>query len=306
MYPMVDEVIEVDTNRIRTPTGLLHPRTWFAYVLAAKRLRQSEFDLCLSLSGPMASLWAFMARPKRSVGYADEAYPFLLTDAVPGGRYRQRQHEVEYVLRLACEAGGVRTHEGLACPPITENARARIAAELAEHGIRRDDKVLVVHAGSVNGWAKRWPAAYWARFVGDVASRTTVRVVLAGGASDISIGREVRQAMPAQVTSLVGKTSVEQLVALLDRADVVASGDSGPLHLAVALGKPLVAVYGPTDVAVHGPYRPGGPVRLHRYDLPCSPCYTTAATADCPTCHAICMRLLSVPAVVDSAVELLG
>jgi ADP-heptose:LPS heptosyltransferase len=129
-------------------------------------------------------------------------------------------------------------------------------------------------------------------------------VVLAGAASDVGIAREVL-ARAEDVVSLVGRTSVEELVALLAEANLVATGDSGPLHLAVALGVPLLAVYGPTDPAVHGPYNPVGPVVVHRRDLACSPCYTMAAVAECPLGDPICMRLVSVREMVASAVRLL-
>jgi lipopolysaccharide heptosyltransferase II len=305
LCPAVDEVIAVDTNRIRTVGGLLAPGTWREYAAVYRRLRSERYDLGISVYGQMGSLWAFLSGAGRAVGYARETYPFLLTDAVPGGRHLERKHEIEYVRRLAA-------HVGVVDPPrrarlvIPRQATERVADSLSRQGIGADERVVVIHAGAVNGAAKRWPARSWARFAEEVQVRTRAAVVLTGSRADEGIAAEVVRCSQARIVSLIGKTDVVELAALIDRADVVASGDSGPLHLAVALGRPLVAVYGPTDPMVYGPYEAAAPVRLHRKDLPCSPCYTLAATAECPLGDPICMRLVTVREMVESAVELLA
>ena len=130
-------------------------------------------------------------------------------------------------------------------------------------------------------------------------------VVLAGAAGDLPVAREIEALVRDRVISLVGRTSITELAALLDRATLVASGDSGPLHLAVALGRPLLAVYGPTDPRIYGPYGARAAVSLHRRALPCSPCYTLAATAECPLGDPICMRLITPGEMVASALVLL-
>src|SRR5947209_3915631 len=90
----VDEVIELDANRVRRPSGALNPATWIAYRRAFHAMRGARYDLGISLAGRTASLVAFLSGACRTFGYADEAYPFLLTDPVPGGRYGERKHEV--------------------------------------------------------------------------------------------------------------------------------------------------------------------------------------------------------------------
>lgn len=302
-YAEVDEVIMLDTNRIRRPRGLLDPGTWTAYWRTARAIRARRFDVAISLSGRTASLCAFLSGSPRTIGYDLEAYPYLLTERVPGGRYRERMHEVSYVLRLARVAGAASAPAHLQVP-VSEEARTRVRRLLHEAGIEPADTLVVIHAGSLNGSAKRWPASNWAHFADVVSERTGARVVMAGAGSDGEIARDVTAQAPG-VASLVGRTSVPELVALLAEADLVATGDSGPLHLAVALGVPLLAVYGPTDPEVHGPYNPVGPVVLHRRDLACSPCYTMAAMAECPLGDPICMRLVSVSEMAASAVRLL-
>jgi heptosyltransferase-2 len=107
------------------------------------------------------------------------------------------------------------------------------------------------------------------------------------------------------LVSLAGKTDIEELIGVIAAADLVASGDSGPLHLASAAGRPTLSVYGPTDPRIHGPYRPMAPSRLLRSDIVCSPCYSMAATAECPLGDPVCMRLVTVGPMVRAALDLL-
>jgi lipopolysaccharide heptosyltransferase II len=305
LNPAVDEVVSVDTNRIRTPRGLLSPATWSEYRRTHKYVRSQGFDLCVSLSGRMASLCAFLSGARRTIGYSREAYPFLLSDPVAGGRYVERTHEVEYVRRLARHAGASLFPEraSLTVPEEAHQATDRL---LAQHDIAAEEKLVVIHAGSVHPSAKRWPPGSWSCFADDLHQATGARIVLIGSKSDEPVAREVVQNATVPIATLVGDTTVEELLGLLARADLVASGDSGPLHLAVALGRPVVAAYGPTDPRIYGPYNPVAPTQLHRKDLPCSPCYPTTVSPDCPLGDPICMRLVTVRQMVNSAVELLS
>jgi lipopolysaccharide heptosyltransferase II len=305
MSPAVDDVLTVDTNRIRRPRGLFDPRTWVDYYRVYHELRRRRFDVAISTYGAMGSLWAFLAGATRSTGYKQEAYPFLLDDPVPGGRHRERIHEIEYARRLALHVGVASTPDH-ATFRVPSKARDNVDRLLLEHGIGRLDSIVAVHAGSMNGSAKRWPVASWSRFIDELGGRTNRRVVLVGAESDAGIACEVQAGARSATVSLAGRTDIPELAALLLRADLVASGDSGPLHLASALGRPLLAVYGPTDPVVYGPYRTDRQVRLHRRDLPCSPCYSLAATAECPLGDPICMRLVTVTEMVESAVALLS
>lgn len=305
LYPAVDEVVAVDTNRIRTLRGLVDPATWLGYGEVLNRLRSEQFDLAISMSGQMGSLCAFLSGARRVIGYAEEAYRFLLTDPVPGGRYGERRHEVTYDLALARKAGAVHETGGLELP-LTPQVQRDAEELLREHGIGSSDRVVVIHGGSNNGAAKRWPAEYWARFAEEVQEATGSAIVLVGASSDATVAEEIRALSEAHIVSLVGKTDVPGLAGVIQRADVVASGDSGPLHFAVALGRPLVSLYGPTDPQVYGPFRPRAPVLLHRRDLPCSPCYTGHNDISvCPLGHHLCMRLITVEEVTRSAVQLL-
>ncbi|HEX2034594.1 MAG TPA: glycosyltransferase family 9 protein [Chloroflexota bacterium] len=172
----------------------------------------------------------------------------------------------------------------------------------------RDTPLILLHPGAVNGAAKRWPAPYWAELARRLIAGGAA-VALIGGPDERPLSRQLAAAgLPGQVVDLVGQTTLPELLAVLERADAVVSGDSGPLHLAVALGRPVVAIHGPTDPAISGPYLADGADATRqvvvRHELPCAPCYTLERVADCPLGHTLCQRLIE-PARVYQAVSTL-
>lgn len=301
----VDDVVAVDTNAIRTLRGLLNPATWQEYARVARIIREQRFDLAVSLSGRTASLCAFLSGARRTIGYSREAYPYVLTDALAGGRYQWRMHEVEYGRALALGAGA-RGGGRVSTLRVPADAIASANERFRAHGISERETVVAVHLGAGNGTAKRWPLRHWSEFIDAVHARTGARCVLVGSTGDASMARAVVQAASAPLASFVGTTDIPDLAAVLGRADLVVSADSGPLHLAAALGRPVIGIYGPTDPAVYGPHHGTGPSLALREDLPCSPCYSAREVAECPLGDPICMRLVTPADVVDAAVRILN
>jgi ADP-heptose:LPS heptosyltransferase len=131
--------------------------------------------------------------------------------------------------------------------------------------------------------------------------------VLTGSRSELPIAAEVMRAMRTQPIVLTGQTSVDELAAVLARCDLVLSGDSGPLHMAVALNRPTISVYGPTDPAISGPYpRPGQTAIVLRTGIGCSPCYNALSTAECPYGNTNCMHHLTVDHMYNTVRRVLG
>jgi len=300
-FPCVAEVLSLDTNRIRSPGNLLRPAIYRDFAAMALRLRRENFDLCVSLHGKMASLWAFVSGARRRIGYAGEGYPFLFTDPVPGRRFDRPRHEVGRDLELAAAAGASEAPRipTLAAPSA---AAARMAARLAELGVRDDDPLIGIHGGAVNGSAKRWPPMHWAALADRLIEELGARVVLTGSAGELAISEDIRRRMSHQPLVLTGATDIDELLAVFARCDLVLSGDSGPLHLAVALGRPTVSLYGPTDPRIYGPTpRIGQPAVVIRRDLRCSPCYNLLAPAECPHGQPACMIDIPVREVFAAA-----
>ncbi len=298
--PEIDRVIACD------------PQAWIGGVFSAKgreqirailrRLRAERYDLAVSACGDWASIIARLSGARRRVGFAGEAYAHWLTDPVPGRRFELGMHEIGYGLRLAEHAGGIidpadsrpRLH-------VTEIARRRVCTLLGACGIAPGQLLIALHAGSGNGQAKRWPLPSWARLADLLLDQEDAAVILIGAPGDKPLAQAVlrRMRQPARAIDLTGQTTLPELAALLERCAVLVTGDSGPLHVAEAVGTRVVALHGPTNPAESGPCGPDAIIL--RRDLWCSPCYDSRATAECRFGNPICMKGIAPVAVFTAA-----
>ncbi|HCF87165.1 MAG TPA: hypothetical protein DEV72_18420, partial [Ktedonobacter sp.] len=155
-------------------------------------------------------------------------------------------------------------------------------------GLQPHKPLIVCHINSNNGQSKRWPIPYWATLIDRLIHQEGAQVVLTGAPGDMPQIDQVTSRMHERAINLAGKTSLTQLAALLQRADLLISGDSGPLHMGVACGTPIIGIYGPTNPSLGGPVSPDATVL--RSGIWCSPCYNARDTADCPFYTTQCMK----------------
>jgi lipopolysaccharide heptosyltransferase I len=161
-------------------------------------------------------------------------------------------------------------------------------------GLPRDRAVVVLHVGSTKP-ANRWSAPRFAALADALAEHLDAEVVLAGGRDERPRASRIARLARRPVRDLVGATKLRELMALLERADVVVSADSGPLHLAVALGRPVVGLYGAANVRRTGPH--GALATVVRGTVFCSPCRRRT----CP--YMDCMRAIEPPSVLRAVAE---
>ena len=177
--------------------------------------------------------------------------------------------------------------------PIPQSALSRVEALLAEHGADRRD-IVIMAPGTI--WeTKHWSSDKFAKVAGHFLSKG-LAVVLIGSQRERVVCEDVAALAPG-VIDLAGMTSLSELAALIRRAAICITNDSGPMHLAVALDRPVISIFGPTDPVWIGPYRRADAVLYA--DLECSPCYLRKLK-DCRHDHA-CMRGVSAPAVIERA-----
>jgi lipopolysaccharide heptosyltransferase II len=303
--PAITRMVTYDPNIWRRPNAFLTPASYRAFLSLIGGLRAARYDLCLSLAGDWASVFAFLSGARRRVGYQGEAYPFFMTDPVPGRRYRIHQHEVDYIAGLARAAGGV--IEGEQREPklmVSDQARAEVKALLEAHGVGENALLIAVHAGATNGLAKRWPIPYWAALADCLIRDLGAKVVLTGAPGDAAITGDVVSRMRQTPLDFAGKTTIPQLAALLERCKLVISGDSGPLHMAGAVGTPVVAIHGPTDPELSGPVAKEATVL--RLGVWCSPCYDASFWAVCRFYNPVCMKGITPDEVLAAARVKLG
>jgi heptosyltransferase I len=183
--------------------------------------------------------------------------------------------------------------------PIPDAAGARADEILSEYGIGENAEFVLLAPSTV--WdTKQWKTEGFAAVARYFLDKE-MPVVLIGAGKDSETCRAVARDAPG-VADLCGRTSLSELAALVRRAALVVANDSGPMHLAVALGRPTVSVFGPTDPLWIGPYRQ--PSAVVSAGLACSPCYLRQLRR-CPNDHA-CMTGIAPAAVIAQAERALG
>lgn len=288
--PALDEVVPFDRKRF----GFLGRsiRVTGEFLTFLRELRGKRFDLVIDLQGLFRSGFLAMASGARTrIGFAasrELAWMFY-TDRIPSSP--PDTHAAERNWRVA---GMLGFSDGPMDFTVHLTAEDRAAAEAlrAEAQGRAGERYAVLVPGT------RWETKVWApRRFGELAAlireRHGLSSLLVGGAGDGPAAREVVAASGGAAVDLCGRTTLRQAAALIERAAVVVTADSTPMHLAVVMNRPLVALFGPTNPRRTGPY--GRLNDVLRVDLPCSPCYYRRLR-QCPHDHA-CMAGLEAEAV---------
>jgi lipopolysaccharide heptosyltransferase II len=176
---------------------------------------------------------------------------------------------------------------------VKPDAQATISQVLREQRERTGARgpIVAIHPGARNGTAKRWPMRHYAELGDRLVAELDALVVVTGAPNELALSHEIMRRMTAPAFDLTGKTSLQELVALMAESDLVITGDSGPMHIACAVETPTVALHGPTDPAQSGPT--GDLALILRHQLWCSPCYDPSATAECRFGNPVCMKLVS-------------
>jgi heptosyltransferase-2 len=274
-----------------------------AVLRRARGLRALACDWAILLpDSARAALAPALARIPLRIGYAREPLRrWLLTHPLAppmqDGR-RAALSMVERYLRIVRPLGCAEPPPGLdlwLAPKAVESAARR----LARAGVAPGERLLIVTPGAAYGSSKLWPPASFAAACRALATRHGLRTVLAPGPGEEPIAAAIATETPDAVVLADPPTSLAELVALVDAAALLLTNDTGPRHMAVARGTPVVALLGPTDPrhTAHLLDRQ----RVLREDVPCSPCHQKV----CPIDHR-CMTRLAPERVVAAAAELLG
>lgn len=286
--PWVGTILESEPGITRR---LVPPRGVGARLAQARRLRQARFDLALILPSSFeTALAGWLVGARWRVGYAAEGRAFLLTHALrpDDGPI----HEVAAYLRLLGPLGvdGPSATPTLAIDPAR---RAEARRLLGETGLPPGDPRVGLQLGAALGPSKLWPPERIAALATRLEARG-VHAVLLGSAGARGLADAVAAAAGAPVRSLVGRDRPALLAALLSELDVFVAADSGPAHVAAAVGVPTVTLFGPTDPRRTAPLGPGQ--RALWRQPPCGPCFLP----ECPIDHR-CLRAIEV-AEVEAAV----
>jgi lipopolysaccharide heptosyltransferase II len=293
-----------DPNIWRRPKALFQRKNWQALRELLRTLHEREYDLAISVFGKWAGVLAALSGARRTLGFGRESFPGLLSDSIPGKHWTpgEKKHEVDYCLELAQAAGATLEIEDR-YPRLLIPARVtgEIEQLLATEGVQPGRPLIACHVSANNGQSKRWPVPYWAALLDRLIREENAYVVLTGAPNDLPLTENITRRMHERPLNLAGKTSLVQLAALLKRADLLISGDSGPMHMAGAVGTHTIAIHGPTDPALSGPVSHHATVL--RSNIWCSPCYQAKETADCRFFTTQCMKDITPAQVLAVAHE---
>jgi heptosyltransferase-1 len=257
-HPALDEVVAIDTRAWRRARSLRRlGEVAGAVGVVRARLRAARFDVAVDLQGLLKSglLTLATGAPLR-IGFAwprsREGNAFFTNRRVlPPPEAR---HVVDQYLALLAPLGVTRpVHEFRL--PADAAAEAQVGDFFAASGLKPRDRVVVLNPGAGRA-DKRWlPERFAALARGVVAAGA--RVLVVWGPGEVAAARAIAAAVPDGRAVLAPPTDLFQLIAVLRRASVMGAGDTGPLHVAAALGTPCVALFGPTSAERNGPYGAG-------------------------------------------------
>ncbi len=318
-HPVVDEIITFGAGEGPFSVG--------------RRLRDGRFDLALVMpNSPRSSLEVWLARIPQRIGYTRLWRSIFLTQTIApraqAVRMRKRSvvdikrrianpiqnsefkiqnsanHQIHEYLQLAAALGA--NPEPL--PPQLYIAAEEIEATKRKFGLARGKQtgdaplpLFGLCPGAEYGPAKRWPAERFIAAAQQIRQRTNCLWLIFGGSADETVAGQIQSAIGNRqfAVSLAGQTSLRDLMALLGICRVLLTNDSGPMHLAAALGTPVVVPFGSTSPQLTGPNWPGIPHhRLLSAGAPCSPCFRRTCPIDFR-----CMTGISVERVVAAVLE---
>ncbi len=292
-HPDVDEVMVYDRDGGH--------RGIFGKLRMASVLRARRFDSAILLQNAFdAALLVFLARIPDRAGYATDGRGLLLTRPVPITAETMALHETEYYLSLMSALGVLRPKAPAQRLQVAGEERAAMAARLASLGIAPGTPILGINPGATFGSAKRWFPERFAAVADALSEAWGAAVVLLGSAKEAPLSDAICAAMKNRAVNLTGKTTVREMMALLEACAYLVTNDSGPMHIAAALGTPLTAIFGPTEWARTSPLT--GRARLVRADgIDCAPCKKRECDRE-----PLCMLGVTPGMVIDASIELYG
>jgi len=265
-----------------------------------KALRDTRYDMILDFQALLKSgILIAIARGRRKIGFGkglehmEHSYIFL-NERIPA--VGMEIHALSRGMMLL-HAVGIPTNEVEYKLPVSDHDRKEIDELMELHGINGVKSLIAINP--VAKWeTKLWPNKKFAELADMLIDQYDMKIVFTGGIKDYSIIQSITSSMKGRAINFAAKTTLTELAALYEKAALVISTDTGPMHLAAAMGTPVVALFGPTAPWRTGPYGPGH--HVIKAELECSPCFKRR----CETTD--CMYQISVMQVFDWVKKMLG
>jgi heptosyltransferase II len=284
----IDEVILYDEKgRHRNPLALIK---------LIYELRCKNFNIVFLLHRSLTrALLVFLTGIPERVGYDTKGRGIFLTHKVKP--LKGVRHRSDYYLNVL-ESFGIRIDDRTTTLNASEAAQADLKTISGTHNIRDEDYLIIVHPGG-NWDLKRWPPENVALLIDHLMADLHAKVIVTGASQDTALTNVITRFLKSDPIILTGRTNLKELMALMHRADLVISADSGPLHLANSLGTEVVGIFGPTRPEITGTRAKARSLIL-QHEVGCNKdsCYYL----DCP--DNICMQSVTVENVLDAVKQI--
>lgn len=298
--PEIQSIIRYDAPWMKAPGN--HPgATPEADERLISELRMGRFDAAVIFTTysqsplPAAVFCRLAGIPLRLAHCRENPYTLLTNWAVEVEPQEKVRHEVQRQLDLVASIGATTENDGLSFRvPVSD--RTRVAARLQGLGLAANTPYVLIHPGATAP-SRRYPVEYFAAAADQIAERLQCPIVLGGTPAEVPLVQEMRGLMKSPIVNLAGDLSLGECAASIAMAHVLVANNSGPVHLAAAVGTPVVDLYALTNPQ-HTPWRVAS--KVLSYDVPCRHCYRSI----CPEGHHDCLRRVPVEQVADSAIEL--
>ncbi len=299
LSPDVDDVVVYDAPWVKATGGRAGAGLDRQMI---RRLSAAGFDAAVIFTvysqNPLpAAMLCHLAEIPRRLAHCRENPYQLLTDWIrepePEAGVR---HEVERQLDLVAAVGWHARDRRMRLA-VPAAAAAAVAGRLHEYGVGARTRWAVVHPGA-SAPSRRYPLERFARVIRMLAGRYCWKVVLTGSEAEVPLLERLRAEAAQNTISVGGELTLAELAALLERAPLLISNNTGPVHVAAAVGTPVVDLYALTNPQ-HTPW--GVPNRVLNQAVSCAPCYRSV----CPEQHHLCLEGVAPERVVDAALELM-
>lgn len=242
-----------------------------------EKLRYGQYDLGILLTHSLSSAWWFwQGKVGTRLGYDCNGRRFFLTHPVPLPPNADRQHLV-MTYKMLLEPLGIPISETSPRLFLTEKERNEAKTLLHQHGVTKESVLVGINPGATYGSAKCWLPERFREVAEKLLQDPHIYIVFFGDQPTAPLVKEIVQGLGPRVINLAGLTSLRELASLISQCRVLLTNDSGPMHIADALGTKIVALFGSTNEIVTGPYRTGKVIHKH---VACSPCYQRTCPID--------------------------
>lgn len=261
-------------------------------------LRRRRFDTVIDLTdGDRSAFLSWISGAAVRIGFNDDhrwrgrCYTQVL-QSVPGVQHRI-DRDLEALKPLSIQAGS--KDPQLRLTPEEMNSADQLLDQLS---VQRSQSMMILQPGA-RYWFKAWPPERFAELADQLTAKYGCQVLIGGSNQDIDLAQQIRQMAKSNPIIMAGRTTIKQFAAIAKKSALFVGNDSGAMHIASAVGTPMVALFGPSSLCEWGPR--GGPVEVLYKGLDCRTCYNTTCTRG----EESCMKLIAVHEVAAAAQRLL-